>query len=308
MPTFSAFLMHSRRIILVPLLLSPLLCLEPSAMAQHGGGGGHGGGGHGGFGGHGGGHTSGGHGHSSHSQTQRSSGHWGWLHFHSHRRNVGSDSLANVGTPRSRTSAELSRGQVLAHSLPTTYIAKLPASFVKSPPEERFTAFPHVHTNFFRGRFRHFHSSGCFFNGFNQVCFFEPAWPLYACFSGFWFPFDSGFGDEGGDASDMTPSGDVMPLASPADAESQGGKSPPEGETNPAPPLRGLDLDPRFFLLILKNGAEHVVTDYWLADGYIEYISRDGTQSHIPVDSLDLDQTVRSNSARGLRFVLRSDP
>ncbi len=63
-----------------------------------------------------------------------------------------------------------------------------------------------------------------------------------------------------------------------------------------------------FFLLVLKNGTSHAVTDYWLADGYLEYVSLDRTRSHVPLEALDLQKTVGENSRRGLPFVLRSAP
>ncbi len=63
-----------------------------------------------------------------------------------------------------------------------------------------------------------------------------------------------------------------------------------------------------FFLLVLKNGASHAATDYWLADGYLEYVSLDRTRSHVPLEALDLQKTVIENSRRGLPFVLRSAP
>ena len=50
------------------------------------------------------------------------------------------------------------------------------------------------------------------------------------------------------------------------------------------------------------------MTDYWIADGYLEYISPDGTRSHIPLEALDLQNTVIKNTPRGLPFVLRSAP
>ena len=62
------------------------------------------------------------------------------------------------------------------------------------------------------------------------------------------------------------------------------------------------------FLLVLNNGTSHAVTDYWVADGYLEYISPDGTRSHIPLEALDLQNTVIQNAPRGLPFVLRSAP
>jgi hypothetical protein len=298
MANWSAFLVRRRRV--VRILLAGVVCLGASALAQHGGGGGgHGGG----FGGHfGGGHSSG-YGHSSHSHGGHSgghsAGHWGWLHFGSHGRNGGSASRGQLTSP-SRASAEFSRGLTAVHSIPPTYIGKLPFSFRRPPAEVRFKTFPRFRhrPDFFREGFRRFHSSGCFFNGFTQVCFFEPAWPLYDCYSGLWIPFDFAFGDEGDDSSVMLSSADAMPLTIP---EIESEASPPESAAKAAnnpPPLRGLDLDPRFFLLILKNGAEHVVTDYWLADGYIEYVSRDGTQSHIPVESLDGPDSAQQLRAR----------
>jgi hypothetical protein len=59
---------------------------------------------------------------------------------------------------------------------------------------------------------------------------------------------------------------------------------------------------------VLNNGTSYAVTDYWIADGYLEYISPDGTRSHIPLEALDLQNTVVQNAPRGLPFVLRSAP
>lgn len=295
------FLLRPRRVTFIPLLLSA--CLVVSAQAQHGGGGGgHFGGGH-----FGGGHFGGGH--SSHSQTSAGQGaghHWGWFHLGSrNRRNrVAAENLA------SKWRATLG-GQVSHAGLPSTYIQTVPLRFTISLPDARFgmhSRFQH-HPEFFFGGFRRLRNSGCSFNGFNQVCFFEPTWPLF-WFSGFdWFPFGFGFGygdDTSADTSDAFASADMTAAPAP-DSEAPDNVSN-NNSTASEQPLRGQNLDPRFFVLILKNGTDHVVTDYWLSDGYIEYVSRDGTQSHIPVDALDLQETVRSNSARGLRFVLRSAP
>jgi hypothetical protein len=62
------------------------------------------------------------------------------------------------------------------------------------------------------------------------------------------------------------------------------------------------------FLLVLNSGTSHAATDCWVADGYLEYISPDGTRSHIPLEALDLQNTVTQNAPRGLPFVLRSAP
>jgi hypothetical protein len=59
---------------------------------------------------------------------------------------------------------------------------------------------------------------------------------------------------------------------------------------------------------VLHNGVSHAVTDYWVADGYLEYISPNGTRNHVPLDALDLQNTVMRNATRGLSFVLRFAP
>lgn len=162
----------------------------------------------------------------------------------------------------------------------------------------------HHHHAFFHAHRQCFPASGCFFNGATQVCFFEPFFGL-ASFGGDFDSLDSGlgFGDD--------------TLA--AQAQMQAEVSPPEAnpsaadltESNPpAPVLRPPDsaIGKGIFLLVLKNGTTHAVSDYWLSDGYLEYIRSDGVRSHVPLEALDLQQTVATNSPRGLPFVLRSAP
>lgn len=291
----NTFLSRSMRTALISVTAS--LCLAAAAQAQHGGGGGgHGGGGH-----FGGGHFGGGHSSHAHASTGHAAGHhWGWLHFGSRKRS-GRDGVPDYVANEFR-SAEMIGSR---NRLPSTYIRTVPFRSMQTSPTERFSTYDHFrhHPDFFSHGFRRFPGSGCFFNGFNQVCVFEPGWSLLWFSAGFdWFPFDWGYGDVSGDTSEPTDSTDMMT----APFMDSGAEEPASNGAAPPQPLRGLDLDPRFFLLILKNGAEQVVTDYWLDDGYIEYISRDGSRSHIPIDALDLEETVRNNAARGLSFVLRS--
>jgi hypothetical protein len=273
-----------------------------SAPAQHGGGGGgHFGGGH--FGGSG---------HSSHSHASagHTAGHrWGWLRLGSRRRSRRDPSLPG-NMANERGAADMMASGTRLQAIPSSYIRAIPLPSPLSFPPERFSTYARVghHPDHWFGGFHHFPASGCFFNGFHQVCFFEPAWPLFWFSAGFgWFPLDWGFGGDYGDTSDQTGSSDLM-TAPPVDSESEESSNLSNHSTISPRPIRGLDLDPRFFLLILKNGADRVVTDYWLSDGYMEYVSGDGSRSHIPVDAMDLEETVRNNTARGLNFVLRSAP
>ncbi len=284
----TAVLTRCRRTLI---LLLTMIGLVLPAAAQHGGGGGHAGGGH-----FGGGHSSGGHTSAAHTGGH----HWGWLHFR----------FSNRSARRVGAAIKPRTGAAPIERLPSTYIQPTPLRFTSSAMGKAFSvcfAFRH-HPSFFFGRFPSFPSSGCFFNGFNQVCFFEPVLPLFffsSSFDGSLANF--GIGGEAIEESDKLVSADTTPAGSSVDADSSV-PSGLRGGVNPAPQFRGQGLDRRFFLLIQKSGIEHVVTDYWLVDGYIEYVSPDGTRSHIPVEALDLQETVVENSRRGLSFVLQSPP
>ena len=169
------------------------------------------------------------------------------------------------------------------------------------------------HRAFFHNRFPRFFSSGCFWNGVTQVCFFEPFFPLLSCYGDFGF-FDSGFGGDslgdGLNSQGLTQSemSAISPPANGSDDDTTEGNSPVRPGFTSGVATEEQDLGKGVFLLVLNNGASHAVTDYWVADGYLEYISPDGTRSHIPLEALDLQRTVTQNAPRGLPFVLRSTP
>jgi hypothetical protein len=159
-------------------------------------------------------------------------------------------------------------------------------------------------------------TSGCFFNGLTQVCFFEPVLPLFF-FTADFGPFVSGFGFGGdffGMADDLNSLGTTQPgITGPADADKSaaaGENSWTEGGATVDTAAEAANEAARkgFFLLVLKDGTSHAVMDYWLTDGYLEYVSLDSTRSHVPLEALDLQTTVAENSRRGLRFELRSAP
>jgi hypothetical protein len=316
-----AFLVPPRLI----LILVVVMCLLAPAEAQHGGGGGHSAGGH-----FGGGHSSG-----RHTGGGRTSGrHFGWLHLgfgnRSARRAGGPGALGNSDASR-HLRPELVKGAMPIRAVPLASIQPVPPRSLWFPVffPPRFAGngfffssrFRH-HSSFFFGRFPCFPTSGCFFNGLTQVCFFEPALPLLSFSAGF-DPFLSGF-DFGGDTlgiDDDLNSLDRMqpgiaanpPTAGPGDADT----SAPAGENSPTDAEATVDAAAEaagevagkgFFLLVLKNGTSHAVTDYWLADGYLEYVSLDSTRGHVPLEVLDLQKTVVENSRRDLPFVLRSAP
>jgi hypothetical protein len=315
MATRIAFLVRWPRIL--PIVLS-VICLLAPAEAQRGGGGGHSGGGH-----FAGGHFGGGHASSRHSSGSHGGGHFGWLHFWS-----GKQSARDAGSGASSISDISPHGPSRNFATParTSSFSRVPSTLLWSPPQ-----FPRrldrqvllvsspvrLHRGFFFKHFPRFSSSGCFFNGVTQVCFFEPFLPLL-CFSGEFDLFYSGFGfdgdslDQGNDVKSQGPMQPEMsaipPTANPSDED-----TPEENSSVRPGAMLGAGteqeaLSKGVLLLVLNNGTSHAVVDYWVADGYLEYISPDGTRSHIPLEALDLQNTVIQNAPRGLRFVLRSTP
>jgi hypothetical protein len=64
--------------------------------------------------------------------------------------------------------------------------------------------------------------------------------------------------------------------------------------------------DPRLTLIVLKGGAAYVVRQYWVENGRMHFTSGDGEQKLLPLERIDLSQTVRLNRERNVEFVLRS--
>ena len=325
MATRIAFLVRSLRIL--PILLS-VICLLAPAAAQHGGGGG---GGHSGGGHSGGGHSGGGHSSGRHSGGSHAGGHFGWLHFWS-----GKYSARHAGFGASSPSDTSPHGPSHLSNIPTAArmpsVPRIPPTLLWSPPLFRtrpngqvsfVSSLVRRRRGFFFNRFPRFSSSGCFFNGVTQVCFFEPFLPLF-CLSGGFDPFYSGFGF-GGDSLDpgddlnsqwlmQSEMSAIPPTANPSDDNTASdddtaeGNSPARPGATPSAATEDQALGKGVFLLVLNNGTSHPVTDYWVADGYVEYISPDGTRSHIRLEALDLQKTVIQNAPRGLPFVLRFAP
>jgi hypothetical protein len=315
MATRVAFLKESLRIL--PILLA-VICLLAPMEAQHGGGGGHSGGGHSGGGRSGGGHASSGHASSTHSAGGHSGGHFGWLHFGFGKHSVRHPGLGAVPASDFSTHGPLRWSSTTARMPSTVRISStlLSSPLIPRRPEGQasFFASGRRHRDFFSRRYRRFSPSGCFFNGFTQVCFFEPFLPLFS-FSGYFDPFDFGFGGDSQDPGDDpnlqgTPQWEMSaaPPANPSDDNTaEGNFSAQPGSTLHAA-TEGEGLGKGVFVVVLNNGTSHAVTDYWVADGYLEYINPDGTRSHIPLEALDLQKTVSENAPRGRPFVLRSTP
>lgn len=64
---------------------------------------------------------------------------------------------------------------------------------------------------------------------------------------------------------------------------------------------------PQLTLLVLKDHTIFAVTDYWLEDTRIFYVTSTGKQDSVAVRALDWEMTTRLNAERSVTFVLRSE-
>lgn len=304
--------LHSLSFVAISFLLCAAFLSVP-ASAQHGGGGG----GHGGFGGHsGGGHSEGHSGGRSHSSGEaHPGGHFRWmkLGFGRHSTRMASDEVPERMNDWTSSSWSFNTPGLAAssHRLPSTMIW----SPARPEPEAGHgisfsSASPHIlHSHYFRHH-PFFPSSACFFNGISQVCFFEPVLPLLG-YGDFGFQDDIDVTDSEPDSAGL-PQEEMTGISAPPAPFEQ---SPPDTRENSVGSLEAphgasedWDLGNDVYVLVLQNGTTHPVSSYWLVDGYLEYVSPDGTRSHIPLNALDLPGTVARNESRGIPFVLRSTP
>jgi len=48
------------------------------------------------------------------------------------------------------------------------------------------------------------------------------------------------------------------------------------------------------------------VTNYWMADGKLHYVTAENGENSIDIDQVDLQNTAEQNSKRGVTFTLRA--
>lgn len=75
-------------------------------------------------------------------------------------------------------------------------------------------------------------------------------------------------------------------------------------------PVPGAEQPPTrpITLLLLKNGWMYGLTDYWIEDGRLHYLTNYGGENSVPLEQVDFDRTVQLNAERGVDFVLRPKP
>lgn len=69
-------------------------------------------------------------------------------------------------------------------------------------------------------------------------------------------------------------------------------------------PSSAADGSPTVTVLYLKNGYSVGVTDYYLENEKLHYLTTYGGQDEVPIDAVDLQRTVNENASMGVPFVL----
>lgn len=83
---------------------------------------------------------------------------------------------------------------------------------------------------------------------------------------------------------------------------------PAEPDYIPVPSDNNTTGDEDEAVLYLKNGTIYLISDYWLANNQIHYVTGNGAEHTIDLDQVDLQQTVDVNAKRGVNFTLRAAP
>ena len=145
-----------------------------------------------------------------------------------------------------------------------------------------------------------FFAQGPFFSPFFRRRFFSPFFPHHRFFFGGGFlPFDGTVDGVAGNEA----------VAAPEENLGEGPSEfvPPPGEAvEMQTPAEKAALP--LTLLVLRDGSMYGVTDYWLENGNLHYLTNYGGENSAPLDRIDLDTTAQMNWERGNPFTLRPKP
>jgi len=111
------------------------------------------------------------------------------------------------------------------------------------------------------------------------------------------YNYDNGYNDSsGGPGMNLQ----AQPMGIPPEDENFIWQDAPSGSGGQAAPA------PRVVtMLYFKDGSSYGVTDYWLAEGSLHYVTSYGGENSVRADLLDLQRTVDENAKNGVNFVLR---
>lgn len=139
--------------------------------------------------------------------------------------------------------------------------------------------------------------------GFGPGCdpFWADSWAFGCDTFGYWGGYGAGY-DAGVDAG--------VDQAQGQQEMDQPSQEPALDTYVPAPESSPEEIQAERILVVLfmKDGAVYAVTDYWIADGKLHYLTSYGGENTIEIADLDLQKTVDVNAKRGVNFTLKPSP
>jgi hypothetical protein len=113
------------------------------------------------------------------------------------------------------------------------------------------------------------------------------------------------YNDDSSGYSDPGPSSSLGPTNDLAGAGQNVEASPGAPDSNPV--ASNVAESTAAVVLYLNDGKTYEVSDYWVADNQLHYISNHGSESTIDLDQVDLQRTVDENAKRGTQFTLKTN-
>ncbi len=127
--------------------------------------------------------------------------------------------------------------------------------------------------------------------------------PFWGCPAGFYGSYYNGgyYGNQiyNDSTSDSSVSSEFNP------SRYWGPSAPPEETAGGGGSASSTDNE---VVLFLKDGTVYAITDYWIADNKLHYVTNYGGENSIPLEQLDMQRTVDVNAKRGINITLRPTP
>jgi len=80
-------------------------------------------------------------------------------------------------------------------------------------------------------------------------------------------------------------------------------QNPPAGED-----LQSNAVSSPVTVIYLQDGSSYEVTDYWLSDNQLHYVTNYGGENSVSLSQIDVQRTVDANAAQGVNFTLHPAP
>jgi hypothetical protein len=140
--------------------------------------------------------------------------------------------------------------------------------------------------------------------GFASECnpFWVWPWALGCETYGYWNGYGAGF-DVGYDQA-WSEQEEQQEMEQPPQEPETFTYIPPPEESSP----EEIQAEKILVVLYMKSGAVYAITNYWVADGKLHYLTSYGGENSIDLNDLDLQKTVDVNAKRGVEFTLKPGP